>query len=252
VGFDPIQYLPVIWLWINQAITNHGAMYARVASSTDDAVSQVLKAGDGSLILLNDRATQAEYKKLATDAAKTGAKVCILLPDVNSRGALTMGVLPDRLPGSKPVSSANTFDESWGSELPTAPGLATWDILSAAAAGTLKTLYIVGSNPAASYPDPDLAAKALETVDRLIVQDLFLTESAQYAGVFLPASSFLEKEGVFTNIEGRVQQFDQAFKPKGDSRPDWQILLDLYAKVTGEKPFETLADIRSELNKVIS
>ncbi|MDR3709548.1 MAG: NADH-quinone oxidoreductase subunit NuoG [Capsulimonadaceae bacterium] len=249
IGFDPKQYLPVVWLRIYKAISNGNATYAHVSSVDDPAVEAALAVGEGAILLTDDHIASADLDKLTKRAKSAGAKINVLLPDNNSWGAILMGVLPDRLPSLQPVGNGARpkFEALWGGPVPDKPGLATWDILKAGAAGDIRALYVLGSNPVASFPDRDLAASALEKIPFVVVQDLFLSESAQYANVFLPASSFIEKAGTFTNIEGRVQPFGAAIRPVGDSKPDWQILSELYARLGASAPFFGPADIAREI-----
>lgn len=250
VGFEPKDYLPVVWLWIYKAISKGKAAYAKVDSIADPSVAAAIAAG--GIILTDDKISAADLETLTSQAKATGAKVNVLLPDNNSWGAISMGVLPDRLPALQSVSNGARpkFETAWGGPVPAEPGLATWDILKGAADGSVRALYVLGSNPAASFPDRELAASALDKVPFLVVQDLFLTETAQYADVFLPACSFIEKEGTFTNIEGRVQAFKAAHGPIGESKPDWQILGEVMAQLGKAMPFFGPADITSEIKAV--
>src|SRR5690606_31971108 len=130
----------------------------------------------------------------------------VLIPgeQANSRGAEAMGVRPDMLPGHKPVAGG--------------AGMDTGRMLAAAAAGELQALYVVGANVAETYPNGALVRQALERVPFLVVQDLFLTETARQAHVVLPAAPFPAKRGTYTNMEGRVQAVDPAMAPGGESR----------------------------------
>ena len=133
-----------------------------------------------------------------------------------------MGLLPDALPGHLSVSDAAVRDrlgKLWGAPPPAEPGLSYEQMIG----GSLRALYVMGANPAAD----SLTAEALDGLDFLVVQDLFLTETAQLADVVLPAASFAEAEGTYTNLERRVQRGPQGISPVGDSRADWQILATL-------------------------
>ncbi|HEY3331606.1 MAG TPA: NADH-quinone oxidoreductase subunit NuoG [Capsulimonadaceae bacterium] len=249
VGFEPKEYLPVVWLWIYKAISKGKAAYAKVDSIADASVTAAIEAGEGSIILTSDKISKDDLATLNSKAKATGAKVNVLLPDNNSWGAINMGVLPDRLPALQSVSNGARpkYETAWGGPVPAEPGLATWDILAGAASGSIRALYVLGSNPAESFPDRELAKSALDKVPFLVVQDLFLTETAQYADVFLPACSFIEKDGSFTNIEGRVQGFHKAHPPIGESKPDWQILGEILAQLGKAVPFFGPNDITAEI-----
>ncbi|MFH0917185.1 MAG: molybdopterin-dependent oxidoreductase, partial [bacterium] len=124
-------------------------------------------------------------------------------------------------------------------------------MMAEAAAGHVKGMYIVGENPVASFPDSAAVEHGLTTLDFLLVQDIFPTETAALASVVLPAASFAEKDGTFTNFEGRVQAVRQALRPLGDSRPDWEIMLALAAAMGSPLPFETLSDIEREIVELV-
>jgi predicted molibdopterin-dependent oxidoreductase YjgC len=124
-------------------------------------------------------------------------------------------------------------------------------MLEAALAGTLKGLYIVGENPVRDCPEAQKVREALSRLELLVVQDLFLTETANLAHVVLPSASFAEKEGTFTNLERRVQRFRRAIEPRGDSRPDGAILADLMGRMGSEVSCQTPEEVLSEINERI-
>jgi len=109
----------------------------------------------------------------------------------------------------------------------------------------------VGENPAASFPDLSLVKNALATLDFLVVVDMFLTETARLAEVVLPAASFAEKEGTFTNFEGRAQKLNRAIEPVGDSRPDWAIVLELARYMGQPMPYSSLQQVRDEIDELV-
>jgi NADH-quinone oxidoreductase chain G len=147
-------------------------------------------------------------------------------PHHNSQGALDMGLTPDVLPGYVPVGDAAKrapFEQQWGGALPEAPGLSAPEILRAAAEGKIKALWIVGDHWLKSAPDRALAEKALEVCDLVIVNELFLTDTAKRATVVFPAAAFAEREGVTVNCERRLQRTARAISPRRGARPDWEI-----------------------------
>jgi predicted molibdopterin-dependent oxidoreductase YjgC len=109
----------------------------------------------------------------------------------------------------------------------------------------------MGSDPAVRYHDPAAARRALEGAEFVVVQELFLTETARYADVVLPAASFAEKDGTFVNIEGREQKIKQALAPRGNSRPDWRILADLMGYLGTPVPYFSARDIYREYSRAI-
>jgi NADH-quinone oxidoreductase subunit G len=249
IGFEPKDYLPVVWLWIYKAISKRGASYIKANSAQDEAVSAAIAAGEGTIILTDDRISEADLTGLIAAAGPTGAKINVLLPDNNSWGAINMGVLPDSLPTLKSVSNGSrpSFESIWGGSIPSEPGLDTDGILDAAIAGKIKALYIMGNDLVKHHPNPEKVRAALTKVPFVAVSDMFMTETAKYADVFLPACSFAEKEGSFTNIEGRVQGFSKALEPKGHSRPDWQILSELLAMVGKPVAVFSPSDVTQEI-----
>ncbi|MBT9165981.1 MAG: putative formate dehydrogenase [Chloroflexi bacterium] len=152
----------------------------------------------------------------------------------NGQGASDMGSLPDFLPGYQSIGNAlarRKFEESWGVDLPINPGLTALEMIEQAGEGKIKGMYIVGENPALSFPAPSFTREALSSLDFLVVQDLFLTETARLAHLVLPAASFAEKDGTFTSFERRVQRVRRAIEPRGESLPDWQITQRLANRV---------------------
>jgi predicted molibdopterin-dependent oxidoreductase YjgC len=172
----------------------------------------------------------------------------------NVQGACDMGALPNVYPGYQKVDNPDAkkkFEKAWGVELDGSPGLTLTEIMDAAYEGTIKALYIVGENPIISDPDSRHVEDALKKLDILVVQDIFLTETARLADVVLPAATFAEKEGTFSNTERRVQRVRKAINPVGEARPDWQIVCEVARKLGGKGfDFETPADIMEEIASV--
>jgi formate dehydrogenase alpha subunit len=169
----------------------------------------------------------------------------------NVQGACDMGALPDVFPGYQPVEDPDIrekFQEKWNSPLQTEMGLILPEMLEKAAQGGIKALYIMGENPLLSEPDIQHVKESLENLEFLVVQDIFLTETAQLADVVLPASSFAEKEGTFTNTERRVQLIRQAVTPPGEAKADWQIIEDIAQEMgSSEFSFASAEEIFDEI-----
>jgi len=145
----------------------------------------------------------------------------------NVQGACDVGALPDVYPGYQKVDDPavhDKFSAAWDAELSTTPGLTVVEIINAAAKGDLKGLYIMGENPMISDPDVNHVRQGLEKLDFLVVQDIFLTETAQLADVVLPGQCFAEKDGTFTSTDRRVQRIRRAVAGPGESKPDWEII----------------------------
>ena len=148
----------------------------------------------------------------------------------NVQGASDAGLVPMYYPGYQAVSDASVrerFEQLWNVSLPEQPGLTTAEITHAALEGEIRGLYCMGENPFLSDPDMNQVRKALSSLDCLVVQDLFITETAEFADVILPASAFMEKRGTFTNTDRRVQIGRPVRQPPGQARQDWHILRDL-------------------------
>lgn len=158
----------------------------------------------------------------------------------NVQGTCDMGALPTVYPGyqsvTDPVVQAK-FEKAWGVSLNNAAGLTHTEIFDAVHEGKIRALYIVGENPVLSEANANHVKKALQTVDFLVVQDIFLNETAEMADVILPAASFAEKDGTFTNTERRIQRVRKAIDPVGNAKPDWWIISQL-AKRMGAKGFD--------------
>jgi formate dehydrogenase major subunit/formate dehydrogenase alpha subunit len=161
-----------------------------------------------------------------------------------------MGALPNLLPGYQRVDDDQTraaFEAGWGRSLPSEPGLTVVEMINAAEHGELKALYVMGENPALSDPDSSHVEESLKNLDFLVVQDIFLTETAVLADVVLPATSFAEKDGTFANTERRVQRVRKAIDPPGESRLDWEIICDLARRMGYEMSYPNAAAIQDEI-----
>jgi len=221
------------------------AMTGVAAKSLVEAARLFAKAAKGVILISTGQASGKQDAALARAASnlallteqigKESAGIYILGEKNNTQGALDMGVTPSLLPGYADLQDAaerRRFEKAWEMTFPGNPGMGALDILQAAEEGKIKGLYIVGENPAVLYPDAGRTKKALAALDFLVVQDCFLTETASAAQVVLPAVTFAEKEGTFTNAERRVQRVRPALQPIGEARPDLWIFQEL-AKVMG-------------------
>jgi formate dehydrogenase alpha subunit len=168
----------------------------------------------------------------------------------NVQGACDMGGLPNVLPGYQPVSDPEvnkTFSQAWGRKIPDKVGLTITDMVPAMLEGKLKALYVIGENPKLSDPDWNHFHHALKNLDLLIVQDLFLSETAQVAQVVFPAASSAEKEGTFTNSERRCLRIHKAIEPMGEALPDWEIICRLSTALGYEMNYESPEEIFTEM-----
>jgi formate dehydrogenase alpha subunit len=196
----------------------------------------------------------ANLALLTGNIGRKGGGMYALQRENNGQGACDMGTLPKFLPGYQSVTDAQTrgkFEERWGASLPAEPGLTTLEIMEQVKKGKIKGMYIVGENPVLSFPNSRLITEILSSLDFLVVQDMFLTETAKLANVVLPAASFAEKEGTFTNFEGKVNRVRKAIKPIGESLPDWEIILRLADRIGSPMPYSSLQGIMNEIEELV-
>jgi formate dehydrogenase alpha subunit len=162
-----------------------------------------------------------------------GSGISPLRGQNNVQGCGDAGCIPTNLPGYQDYGAGTLakFARAWGVPPPAEQGLVVTEMVEACLHGGIRALYVVGENPLLSEPDLHHAEKAIAQLDCLVVQDLFMHETAELAHVFLPAAGFAEKEGTFTNSERRVQRVRKALEPPGQARPDWWITSELARRV---------------------
>ncbi len=162
-----------------------------------------------------------------------GSGISPLRGQNNVQGCGDAGCIPTNLPGYQHYvpDTLGKFERAWGTAPPPRPGLVVTEMVEGCLDGSVRALYVVGENPLLSEPDLNHATKALSQLDCLVVQDLFMHETAELGHVFLPAAVFAEKDGTFTNSERRVQRIRAALPPPGEARPDWWIAAELAKRV---------------------
>ncbi len=168
----------------------------------------------------------------------------------NVQGACDVGGLPNVYTGYQPVTdkkNAEKFGKAWNAKLSTENGLTLTEMMKAAIDGKIKAMFILGENPMVSDPDVQHVKKALESLDFLVLQDIFMTESSRLAHVVLPGVSFAEKDGTFTNTERKVKRVRKAIEPLGDSRQDWQIICELSTRMGYEMKYADPSEIMEEI-----
>ncbi len=172
---------------------------------------------------------------LAGQLGRPGSGISPLRGQNNVQGCGDAGCLPNAFPGYQTIGEASLakFQKAWSSQpLPSEPGLVVTDMVEEINNGRIKAMYITGENPLLSEPDLHHAEESFKKLEFLVVQDIFMHETAEIADVVLPATSFAEKDGTFTNSERRVQRVRKAIDPVGDSKPDWVILKDVAQRVS--------------------
>ena len=172
----------------------------------------------------------------------------------NVQGSCDMGALPNSFPGYPSVSdeaAMEKFATAYGVPMPETTGLRIPEMFELAVEGTLKAMYIMGEDPALTDADANHVRKALGNLEFLVVQNLFMTETAKYADVFLPAALYAEKDGTFTNTERRVQRVRKAVDAPGQCRPDWQIIQDLGRRLGIPWHYDSPEEVFEEIRTVV-
>ncbi len=184
---------------------------------------------------------------------RSGCGVNPLRGQNNVQGACDMGALPTDFPGYQKVANEEVmakFEKAWGVELNHKVGLHATDVFPAAIEGKVKGLYIYGEDPVVTDPDTNHIIKALKSLDFFVMQELFITKTAEYADVILPGVSYAEKEGTFSNTERRVIRVRKAIEPCGEQRLDTDIIIDLMNRMGYKQPYMTAAEIMDEIASV--
>jgi len=192
----------------------------------------------------------ADLSMLTGNVGKAGGGVNPLRGQNNVQGACDMGALPNVFSGYQHVENdelRKKFEKAWDKDLPPKQGLAVTEMIEKAISGELKALYIMGENPMISDPDILHVAEALKKLEFIAVQDIFLTETAEFADIVLPSASFAEKDGTFTNTERRVQMVNKAIEAPGQARLDWEIICDLAARMDYPMEYGSVAEIMDEI-----
>jgi formate dehydrogenase alpha subunit len=200
----------------------------------------------------------ANLQMVTGNLGRPGTGVCALRGQNNVQGACDMGALPNVYSGYQAVivpENRKKMTDAWGTEIAEGKvGLTVTDLVNTLAdkPGTVKCVYIMGENPMLSDPDLHHVEKGFKNVEFLVVQDIFLTETAQFANVVLPAACYAEKDGTQTSTERRVQKWRKAVNPPGEAKADWQIFCELAAKMGFAKqfPYKSAEEVFNEIAKV--
>jgi formate dehydrogenase major subunit len=221
VDADAIRFAARLYATNAPAMSMHGL-----------GLTEHVQGTDGVMALVN-------LALLTGNLGRPGGGVNPLRGQNNVQGAAHMGCDPGVLPGSTPLAEGRgAFEVAWGVPLPTAKGLTLLEMMDAALAGRFKSLWAIGYDVFLTNPNANETARALRSLDLVIVQDLFLNETArEFGSVFLPACSSFEKDGTFMNAERRVQRVRRVLPPVHESKPDWQIVAEI-ARAMGRDGFE--------------
>ena len=185
----------------------------------------------------------ADLALICGHIGEKGTGILTLRGQNNVQGACDMGTLAEFYPGYGKVGRTDELSEH--------PGKTATEMVEAAGKGKIKTLYVIGEDPVNSHPDSSQVKKALENLDFLIVQDIFMTDTAEYADLILPAAAFAEKEGSFTSTERRVQWVEPARLPPGEARADLEILFGLAEKLGLDFPCRGAGEVLEEISVAV-
>lgn len=211
--------------------------------------SEIIRSLDSA----NAVAGAVDLALLTGAASESGAGIYPLDEKNNTQGMLDMGCCPEYLPGYHTYQhAASLFSSAWNAKVPDTAGKDLFQIIDAIEAGEIKALYVMGSDPLHFIPNRSRVLKALQKLDLLVVQDIFLSDTAKLAHILLPAATAAEKSGSFTSIDNRVQCFTAAIKPAGDSRTDSEILTQLHQLVAPVKDFkpQSAEDLDGEITSL--
>jgi len=192
----------------------------------------------------------ANLAMLAGNVGKECSGVNPLRGQNNVQGACDLGALPNVYPGYQKVDDEAVrakFEAAWNARLSSHVGLTVVEIMNAAFEGKVRGLYILGENPMLSDPDVNHVKECLANLDFLVVQDIFMTETAEMADVVLPGVCFAEKDGTFTNTERRVQRVRKAVDAPGQGRDDWRIICDVAGRMGYPMCYENASAIQDEI-----
>jgi formate dehydrogenase alpha subunit len=196
----------------------------------------------------------ANLAMLTGNVGKAHSGVNPLRGQNNVQGACDMGALPNVYSGYQKVADPEVrqkLEKFWNAILPDKPGLTVVEMMNAAEQGKLRALYIMGENPMLSDPDINHVRTALNNLQLLVVQDIFLTETAQLAHAVLPGASFAEKEGTFTNTDRSILRVRKAIEPVGESHPDWRIICELAQRLNGKGfTYDSAEQILNEIARI--
>ena len=172
----------------------------------------------------------------------------------NVQGACDMGALFNTLPGYSGLTNDEVFakyEKLWKVRLPRRPGKPATEVWDDILEGNIRGLYVFGEDPVLADPNAGHAIKAIEKLDFMVVQDIFLTDTAKMADVVFPAACYAEKDGTFTCTERRVQRVRKAVDPPGEARPDWKIICDLSQKMGYNMKYDSPKEIFEEISSLL-
>jgi NADH-quinone oxidoreductase subunit G len=216
IGDQPtLEAAPIVELRLKKARRKAGTRLVLARGRTTVQLVEELGEGDRTVGVIASESLHADASLLCSRIEARGAvaRRLIIVPQANARGAADMGCLPDLLPGYQALGGR--------------PGLSTWEMLEAASTGQLAALVLIGPSPLRDSAESSLVQRAISAVELLVVMDISDSALSARANVVLPMHSFAEKEGTYTNLEGRVQRLRQALPPQARTPADWRVFQDL-------------------------
>jgi formate dehydrogenase major subunit len=253
-GFDTLREL------VKEYTPERASAICGIAADEIVAIARTIGRAGSMLIFWGMGISQ---HTTGTDNARCLISLCLMTGNVgrpgtglhplrgqnNVQGASDAGLIPMVYPDYQPVGQAairEKFEAAWGIALDPLPGLTVVEIMQAALARQVRGMYIMGENPFLSDPNTNKVRKALAQLDFLVVQDIFLTETAEFADVILPASSYFEKSGTYTNTDRRVQVGRQVMDSPGEAREDWRIICDVATRMGYPMRYDSPAEVFDE------
>ena len=249
-GFSPEKMAPVCGIDADEirTIARKYATAERAIIYWGMGVSQHVHGTDNARCLI-------ALALVTGNVGKPGAGLHPLRGQNNVQGASDVGLIPMFYPDYKSVADPKVrqqYEALWGMELDSERGLTVVEIMDAIHDGAINGLYVMGENPAMSDPDVAHARAALAKLDHLVVQDIFLTETAHFADVVLPASAFPEKTGTFTNSNRQVQLARQVIDPPGEAAQDWWIIQEIANRLGLAWDYDGPADVYAEMRRIMA
>ena len=247
--------------WSDEALAQatgvEAATFEKIAALLAQGPRTILLCGEGLLKQADGYANTLsliEVAALSGALTRPGGGVMALQEENNEQGVIDFGATPEFLPGPAPLADPAARLRAgalWQAEIPSSPGATLTDILERARKGAIKALYLIGENPIETLPASMNAAEALERVDFVVCQELFMTETAKRAHIVLPACSAAEKTGTFTNHEGKYCPVARALEPKNESRPDWEMIEEIAGKMAPEFFYGSVEEIQDEIGRLV-
>jgi formate dehydrogenase alpha subunit len=235
-----------------ESVLEAARIYAEAPRAVILCAEGVTRRAEGYTSILN----LVDLAWVTGKLTRPGCGINALPEEANEQGAVDMGVAPELLPGQASYHDEEArarFAQAWRTTLPTGPaaGADLMEILARCRRGEIKALYLVGENPLATLPASTGVREALEKVEFLVCQDPFLTETGRLAHVVLPAATFAEKDGTFTDLQGKVNRVRQSLELYEEARPDWEVFAALGSALGYAMDYDSPQAVQAEIMKLL-